>query len=129
MKRIALALLLLPVLGTGAFAQPAPGCTRETLLVRGTALSVTYCVPAGPAAKRGSEATYAVAETYGSARGSFSQTSDLSFIAGDDPSRVIEDVELARVGLSGTLHLTLVMRKNAIHIESAMLTPGAITIK
>ena len=129
MKRIALAVLLLPAFGAVAFAQPAPGCTRETLSVRGTALNIGYCLPPGPAARSGSEASYAVSETYGTARGSFSQTSNLSFIAGDDPSRVIEDVDLAKVGLSGTLHLTLVMRKGAIHIESAMLTPGAITIK
>ncbi len=53
----------------------------------------------------------------------------MRFIAGDGPSRVLENVELAQLGLQGTLHLTLVYAGGAVHIESALLTPGAVTIK
>jgi hypothetical protein len=70
-----------------------------------------------------------VAETFSTARGSFTQEVTLRFIAGEEASRVIEDVGLERLGLQGTLHMTLLLRSGAVHVESAMLTPGAITIK
>jgi hypothetical protein len=53
----------------------------------------------------------------------------LQFISGEEASRVIQDVPLDKVGLQGTLHLTLVLRGGAVRVDSAMLTPGAITIK
>ncbi|MDQ6931360.1 MAG: hypothetical protein M3126_11925 [Candidatus Eremiobacteraeota bacterium] len=123
MKQIALAAALVSALGVPAAAQTGR-CTSEVLRIKGTPVTVGYCVlgaqPGG---------TVQVRESYSSARGSFSQTSPLAFISGDDPSRVIEDVSLVQLGLSGTLHLTLVMRGGAVRIEGALLTPGAITIK
>jgi hypothetical protein len=70
-----------------------------------------------------------VSETYSTPRGSFTQDATLRFIAGEEASRVIEDVALERLGLEGTLHLTLILRGAQVRIDSAMLTPGAITIK
>jgi hypothetical protein len=121
-KQIALAAFLLLLLGAPAGAQGGR-CTREVLSIKGTPVTVGYCV----VASRGDAVE--VSESYHSPKGSFSQTSPLAFIPGDDPSRVIEDVSLAQLGLSGTLHLTLVMHAGAVHIEAAILTPGAITIK
>ena len=126
MKQIALAAALVTVvLGSPAAAQDGH-CTSEVLKIKGTPVTITYCALGSKAEHEG---TIQVRETYTSAKGSFTQTSPLAFIAGDDPSRVIEDISLSSVGLSGTLHLTLVMRRGDIHIEAAMLTPGAITIK
>lgn len=71
----------------------------------------------------------ALRETFSSAKGAFAQTSNLEFLAGDEPSRVIEDVALEKLGLGVTLHLTLVLRRGAVAIEGAILTPGAITLK
>ncbi len=105
-------------------ADGAPSrCTRETLRVRSVPVTVGYCVVAEH------EGTVDVAETYSSPRGSFGQTAPLSFLPGDEPSRVIEDVAIDRLGVAGILHLTLVMRSGSVYIESALLTPGAITIK
>ncbi len=42
---------------------------------------------------------------------------------------MIQDVPLERVGLQGMLHLTLLLRGGTLRIDSAMLTPGALTIK
>ncbi len=110
-------------------AQPANRCTRETLSVRGTAVSAAYCVTSTEAASAGHELPVRVAETYSTPRTSFSQEATLRFIAGEEASRVIEDLSLDRLGLEGTLHLTLVLRGGLVHIDSAMLTPGAVTIK
>jgi len=127
MKQLALAAALAVLLSRAAFAQTGGHCTRETLPVKGTAVTIGYCVVGTHG--EGGERTVQVAETYSSPRGSFSQTSPLEFIAGDQPSRVIEDVALSQLGIAGTLHLTLVLRGGAVHVEAAMLTPGAITIK
>lgn len=123
MKQIALAVSLVLALGATAAAQTGR-CTSEVLRIKGTPVTVGYCVLGTQSAS-----TVQVRETYSSPRGSFSQTAPLAFISGDDPSRVIEDVSLAQLGLSGTLHLTLVMRGGAVRVEAALLTPGAITIK
>jgi hypothetical protein len=104
-------------------------CTRETLRVRGTPVTAAYCVSRLGDATPGRDLPVQIVETYSTPRASFSQEATLRFIAGEDASRVIEDVGLERLGLEGTLHLTLVFRGNAVHIDSAMLTPGAITIK
>ncbi|GAC1499110.1 MAG: hypothetical protein NVS1B14_02430 [Vulcanimicrobiaceae bacterium] len=124
MKSALLAPALFVCLAAGAAAQN-DRCTREILHVRGTPVTVAFCVVGGA----GGEAPLQVSESYRSPRGSFGQTSSLAFIAGDQPSRVIEDVALSQLGLSGTLHLTLVLERGKVRIEAAMLTPGAITIK
>jgi hypothetical protein len=116
-------------LGSAASAQPPDRCTRETLTVRGTPVTAAYCVREVGPATSGRDLPVKVSETYSTPRGSFTQDAVLRFIAGEDASRVIEDVALDRLGLEGTLHLTLVLRGAQVRIDSAMLTPGAITIK
>ena len=123
-KPFALAALLIALLAGRAAAQDGR-CTREVLTIKGTPVTVSYCVLRAEPGREGTP----VSESFSSPKGSFSQTSPLAFIPGDDPSRVIEDVSLSQLGLSGTLHLTLVMHDGAVHIEAAILTPGAITIK
>jgi hypothetical protein len=120
------AILALSAAGT-ASAQGSR-CTRETLSVKGTPLTVGYCVAAESSAS-GQDVQVRVNENYSTPRGSLTQQSTLQFIAGESASRVIEDVALARVGLEGTLHLTLVYHGGLVRVESALLTPGAITIK
>lgn len=127
MKHAALTSALVLMLGAAAGAQNR--CTSEVLKVKGTPVTVGYCVVGTVQGGAGREGAVRVAETYSSPHGSFKQTSPLAFIPGDEPSRVIEDVSLADLGITGTLHLTLVMQGGAVHVEAAMLTPGAITIK
>jgi hypothetical protein len=114
---------------SAASAQPEGRCSRETLSVTGLPVTVSYCVLGASRSADGRETTVNVQEAYSSPRGSFAQTSPLSFLAGNDPSRVIEDVSLARLGMSGTLHLTLIMRGGRVLVEAAILTPGAIVVK
>jgi hypothetical protein len=126
-SRTFLALLL--ALFAGGVAHAQGRCTRETLSVKGTALTVSYCVAAEKSAAAGHDLPVQVTESYSTGRGSFTQQNTLQFISGETASRVIEDVALNRVGLEGTLHLTLVYRGGLVRVESALLTPGAITIK
>jgi hypothetical protein len=128
-SRTFMASALALALGSSAQAQPAGRCTHETLMVRGTPVSASYCVSEMGAAAPGRDLPVRVAETFSTPRGSFNQEVTLRFIAGEEASRVIEDVGLDRLGLEGTLHLTLLLRGGSVHVEGAMLTPGAITIK
>jgi hypothetical protein len=116
-------------LGNSASAQAAGRCTRETLAVRGTPVSTAYCVNQVGSALPGRDLPVRVLETFSTPRKTFSQEVTLRFIAGEEASRVIEDVALERLGLPGTLHLTLLLHGGAVHVDGAMLTPGAITIK
>jgi hypothetical protein len=116
-------------LGSPASAQPPSRCTHETLSVRGTPLVAAYCIDDMGSAPPGRDLPIRVSETYSTSHGSFTQQATLRFISGEQASRVIEDVVLDRLGLDGTLHLTLLLHAGLIHIDSAMLTPGAITIK
>jgi hypothetical protein len=111
-----------------AAASAQDHCSRETLSVRGTPVTIGYCLTA-PAAQSGPEVTLAVAATYASAGGSFEEHRTMRFITGEGPARVLENVNLARLGLTGTLHLTLVYAADRVEINSAMLTPGAIIVK
>lgn len=121
--------LALALSATGPAWAQGNRCTRETLAVKGTPVTVGYCVFSEASATAGHDLPVQVTESYSTSRGSFSQQSTFRFIAGESASRVIEDVALARLGLEGTLHLTLVYRGGTVRVESALLTPGAITIK
>lgn len=92
-------------------------------------MTIGYCVNGEPARNAGNALALNVQGHFSASGGSFSRDGTMRFIAGDGPSRVLENVELAQLGLQGTLHLTLVYAGGAVHIESALLTPGAVTIK
>lgn len=95
--------------------------------MRGTAVTISYC-PSAPVGD-GPEVTVPVAESYTATGGSFSRSAKLRFVTGEGPSRVLENVDLDKLGLTGTLHLTLVYAGGEVRVENAMLTPGAIIIK
>jgi hypothetical protein len=116
-------------LSKSAQAQTSGRCTHETLTVRGIPLSVSYCITGSATAQPGHDLPIHVAESYSTAHGTVNQSATLRFIAGEDSSRVMEDLPLGRLGLQGTLHLTLLLRGGEIRVDSAMLTPGAITVK
>lgn len=97
--------------------------------MRGTPVTIGYCVDGAVRSAGGDEIVVPTVASYGAPGGSFSRTRRLHFVAGEGVSRVIENLDLARLGLAGTLHLTLAYSGGLIHVEGALLTPGAITIK
>jgi hypothetical protein len=114
---------------TVSAAPAAPACSQETLTVEGAAVSLAYCV-AGPVRANGSqEVIVPVNAVYSAPGGTLRRSNELHFIAGEGVSRVIESLDLTKLGLAGTLHLTLAYARGAVRVEGALLTPGAITIK
>lgn len=128
-RHIVLTAALALSLGAAAQAQPAGHCTREVLNVRGTPLTVSYCVTGSAQAAPGHDLPVRVSQSYTTPRGAYTDESTLNFIAGEESSRVIQDLPLDKVGLQGTLHLTLLLHGGLVRVDSAMLTPGAVTIK
>jgi hypothetical protein len=110
-------------------ASAATGCTQQTLSVRGTPVSIGYCVTGAPRATGAAEIIVPVVATYSAPGGSVRRSIDLHFLADEGVSRVLESVDLQPVGLTGTLHLTLAYSRGVVQVEGALLTPGAITIK
>ncbi len=125
----ALAIFIVVVAGTvrGAFADP--GCTQETLSVEGAPLTIGYCMNGAPRANGAEELIVPVSATYSAPGGTLRRSIELHFMSGERVSRVIESLELAPLGLTGTLHLTLAYARGVVRVEGALLTPGAITIK
>jgi hypothetical protein len=110
-------------------ATAASQCSQQTLMVEGSPVTIGYCV-SGPAHANGvEEVVVPVAATYSAPGGSIHRAIELHFIAGEGVSRVIQSLDLAALGLTGTLHLTLAYSRGLVDVEGALLTPGAITIK
>lgn len=128
MTRVLL-LFIAALASTGSHVLAAPACTQERLTVEGVPVTFSYCIT-GPLRSTGSEELIVpVTATYGAPGGTLSRTSELHFIAGEGVSRVIESLDLTKVGLAGTLHLTLAYSHGVVRLEGALLTPGAITVK
>jgi hypothetical protein len=99
------------------------------LHVQGTLVTLTYCLRGSVRLDGTGEAIVPLQEVYSADGRSFARSVDLHFVAGETTSRVIENVDLARLGLIGKLHLTLAYSGGLVRVEGALLTPGAITIK
>jgi hypothetical protein len=107
----------------------ASPCTQQSLSVRGTPVTIGYCVNGAPRATGAAEIIVPVTATYSSPTGTVRRAEELHFLADEGVSRVLESVDLDRLGLSGVLHLTLAYSRGIVEVEGALLTPGAITIK
>jgi hypothetical protein len=122
---LTLALALAAASGT---AHANSQCSSEVLKVRDVPVTVQYCI-AGAETTNGPEIRVPVEGNYSSPTGTFARTSVMRFVAGEGPARVLENVDLSKLGLGGTLHLTLAYSGGLVRVENAMLTPGAITVK
>jgi hypothetical protein len=130
MKRMPAALAALAAMAAPLLAGAATPCTQETLTVQGTPVTIGYCIAGRPRPTGAQELIVPVAATYAARGGTtFARSEDLHFLAGEGISRVIEHLDLAKLGLTGTLHLTLAYAHGVVRIEGALLTPGAITVK
>lgn len=127
--QIATVALTLLVAAAGTHGLPKSPCSTQTLTIEATAVTVSYCVNGVSHATGTQEIAVPVVETFASSSHSLRRSSELHFLAGEGVSRVIESLDLAQLGLAGTLHLTLAYVDGLVQVEGALLTPGAITIK
>lgn len=97
--------------------------------MQGSPVTIGYCINGTPRANGTDELIVPVAATYTAPGGTFRRLSELHFVAGEGISRVLESLDLTKLGLTGTLHLTLAYSHGLVQVEGALLVPGAITIK
>jgi len=128
MRALLAAAMLAAMIPTAAMAQGGR-CTSEILSVRKVPVTLGYCVTGPAQSAPGGTLLVPVSGQYSTPGGSFGESMQLRFIAGERTSRVIRSLDLSKVGSSGVLHLTLAYDGSTIRVESALLTPGAITIK
>ncbi len=109
-------------------APAAPGCSDDAFVVKGTPLSVELCAPTG--ARASAKAPVTITETI-TAKGqpSLVRKVPLDGALGDEASHTIDDAPLQSLGIAGTLHMTLAYKGGAVHLEHALLVPGAIALK
>ena len=121
--------ILLAVTAATGHALGAGSCSQETLSVEGAPVTIEYCVSGAPRTTDGAEVVVPVTATYSAPGGSLRRSAELHFLAGEGVSRMLQSLDLTRLGLTGTLHLTLAYSRGLVHVEGALLVPGAITIK
>ncbi|MFY9884954.1 MAG: hypothetical protein WAL67_10210 [Candidatus Cybelea sp.] len=124
-----LTIFIVAAAGTVRLATAAPPCTQEALTVEGAPVAVGYCVSGVVRSNGSDELVVPVAASYSGPRGALRLSLQLHFIAGERVSRVIQSLDLTKLGLTGMLHLTLAYSSGQVRLEGALLTPGAITIK
>jgi hypothetical protein len=115
--------------GTVRLATAAEPCTQESLTVENAPVTIGYCVSGTTRSNGVEEVIVPVTATYSGPAGTQRLQVQLHFIAGERVSRVIQSLDLTKLGLTGTLHLTLAYSDGLVRVEGALLTPGAITIK
>ncbi len=125
----ALTIFIVLAASTVSAALCATPCTQETVTVEGAPVTIGYCISGSLRANGAEEVVVPVTATYSAPGGTLRRAVELHFIAGEGVSRVLESLDLTKVGLTGTLHLTLAYSHGLVELEGALLTPGAITIK
>ncbi|MBV9439149.1 MAG: hypothetical protein JOZ24_04070 [Candidatus Eremiobacteraeota bacterium] len=125
MRTFLAALAFATAAAAAASAQPPPQrCSSERFPIAGSSVLVTVCAGAPNGGK-----SIAVNETLKGATTSFTHAASIDILPGAAASRTIDDVSLAPLALSYTLHLTLAYREGAVAIEHALLLPGAVPLK
>ena len=115
-----------------AIASPAlarAACTSEAFTVEGSPLSIELCllsVTRDPSTS--SRVAHVEATTSTPSRSANAQLA-LLLPMGSASANAPASIDLAPVGLVGTLHLTLHVTPDSASIDSALLTPGAVIIK
>ncbi|MGC8484517.1 MAG: hypothetical protein ACP5O6_02625 [Candidatus Baltobacteraceae bacterium] len=117
-----------------AIAVVAPGiaraaCTSERFTVEGSPLTIELCLNAVTLDPSTSSRIAHVEATTSTPTRSATASLALLLPMGSAASHAPASIELAPVGLVGTLHLTLHVTPSSASIDSALLTPGAVIIK
>jgi hypothetical protein len=120
MRTFVLALGLVAVSAVAAGAQPVERCSHDIFAIGGQPVGVSVCGP--------SNGLVAVTETV-KGTSTISHAATIQVLAGAAISRGVDDVALAPLGLSATLHLTLAYADGKVSVEHALLLPGAVPLK
>jgi len=124
-----LTLLCALALGVPAFAQ---SCSQDQLTVDGTPVSVQLCIPDGAGttpAGPDKTVTVPVVETLKAKDLTFTRTVPLDFLSENSYSRTFDNVPLDKIGLTGSIHMTIAFKAGDIRLDHALRLPGAVPLK
>jgi hypothetical protein len=107
-------------------ASAAPACSTDSFTVDGQPLTVEICLPSEIPA--GTKVTLTERFTV-KGQAPLERPLTVDVLAKAQTSRSIDDVSLSKLGIEKTLHLTIVYKPGAAHLEHALLVPGAIALK
>jgi hypothetical protein len=124
-------LALVTTLVSAAPSPPPSVCSNDVFTINDRPVSVVLCVPVTDPKRSadGKRLVVTVSETVSSRGATFDRDVALDFLAGTDLSRTLDDVPLDKLGIAGTLHLTIGYRPGTIRLEHALLIPGAKALK
>lgn len=124
------------LIGATASSAAAASCSTDTFTIDGSAVTLEICLAVAPdpaVGRHGSalKAAPAVLDETFSVKGQppLARALPLDAVPSDEPSRTIDDAPLQKLGIARTLHLTIVVRSSGVHLEHALLVPGALTLK
>jgi len=127
-----IAVLALATTLVSAAPSPPPSiCSNDVFSIDDRPVTVALCIPeAEPKrAADGRRFLVTITESLTSRGASFNRDVTLDFLAGAELSRTLDDVPLDKLGIGGTLHLTIGYRPGTIRLEHALLIPGAKALK
>jgi len=127
-----IAVLALTTTLVAAAPSPRPNvCSNDTFTIGERTVSVTLCVPDTPPKRSadGRRFIVTITESLSSPGVTFDREETLDFLAGTELARTLDDVPLDKLGIAGTLHLTIAYRPGTIRLEHALLIPGAKALK
>jgi len=102
------------------------GCSSDVFAIDGSSVSLAICA---------SDAPKTASKTVVTERFVVKNMPDLvrelalDRLPGADSARAIDDVSLEKLGISRTLHLTVALKGGTVHLEHALLIPGAVALK
>jgi hypothetical protein len=123
MRTFVLTLGLVVGSAAAAGAQPGDRCSHDTSTIGGQRVAVNVCAPPAP-----TDGAVPVHETV-TGPTTITQATSIQILTGAAVARGVDDVPLSPLGLSSTLHLTLMYADGKVGIEHALLLPGAVPLK
>ncbi len=109
-------------------AQAAGACTSDHFQFSGSTLAITLCDAGRVMQNDGIEQLRLQSHLSLGAK-SFDRESHLSFPEGSATPRVIDDIDLAPLGLTERLHITVSLTSRGPIIEHATSLPGPIILR
>lgn len=102
-------------------------CSSDAFPIDGSTVTVQLCI--ADSGKAGAVKTLVTETLSVKGQTSFVRQVPVDRVPGADSSRAIDDLPLAKLGLSRTLHLTIAVKNGAVRLEHALLVPGAVALK
>jgi len=127
--RLLCSLLAATLLALGSLAAARAACTSERFTVEGTPLTIALCLTSVQLDQATGSRIARVEATTSTPTHTASAQLALLLPLESTVAHAPASIELAPVGLIGTLHLTLHVAPPNVTIDSALLTPGAVILK